>query len=105
MARTPGKINKSQAIRDVLGANPKIKTRDVVAQLGDKGIKVTPTLVYFIKSREKKAKRKAGRERVVESMRQSGAKSPVELIVRLKELSRDVGGLKVLKQLVDVLAE
>jgi hypothetical protein len=42
---------------------------------------------------------------VAESSRQSGAKHPVELVLRVKDLAREVGGIRYLKQLVDLLAE
>lgn len=100
-----GKLNKSQAIRDTIAANPKIKTREVVAQLATKGIKVTPTLVYFIKSHEKKAKRKQNREQVTESMRRAGATSPADMVSRVRQLARDAGGWNNLKQFVDVLSQ
>lgn len=40
------KVNKSQAIRDVLAGNPKLKMQEIVAQLAEKGTKVTPQLVF-----------------------------------------------------------
>jgi hypothetical protein len=97
--------NKSQAIRDLLGENPKLKTSEVVAELGGKGVKVTPALVYLIKSKARRSKRRQKRERVAESSRQTGASNPVALVLRVRELAREVGGYKPLKQLVDVLAE
>ena len=88
-----------------MSQNPKIKTRDVVADLGLRGIKVTPTLVYFVKSQMKKKKHRLKCEKAAELIRQSGGQNPLALIMRVKELARDLGGLKHLKQLVDALAE
>lgn len=98
-------LNKSQAIREYFAANPKAGTKDVVAALGEKGVKVAPTLVYFIKSKLNKARRRAKRERVAESSRGTSARNPVEVVIRVKDLARDVGGIKNLKMLVDLLAE
>ena len=98
-------INKSQAVRDFLAANPAADTKAVVAGLAEKGIKVAPTLVYFIKSKAKQAKRRAKRERVAASSRQTSAANPVEVVIRVKDLAREVGGIKNLKMLVDLLAE
>ena len=98
-------VNKSQAIRDVLAADPKLGTKDVIARLAEQGVKVGPPLVYFIKSKQNQAKRRAKRERVAESSRQAGSKNPVEIVLRVKDLSREVGGIKNLKMLVDLLAE
>jgi hypothetical protein len=110
MAKTTGSgngkgVNKSEAIREFLAEHPAADTKTVVAGLAEKGLKVAPTLVYFIKSKQNQAKRRAKRERVAESSRQAGSKNPVEIVLRVKDLSREVGGIKNLKLLVDLLAE
>jgi hypothetical protein len=99
------KVNKSQAIREYFSSNPNASTKTVIAALAQKGQKVSPPLVYFIKSKLNRAGRKAKRERVAESSRNSGAANPVEIVLRVKDLAREVGGVKNLKQLVDLLAE
>ena len=58
-----------------------------------------------MKSKAIHARRTASRECAAEGLRRSGMMTPVELVMRLKDLSRDVGGIKKLKQLVDLLAE
>jgi hypothetical protein len=98
-------VNKSQAIRDLIVANPKLGSKDVIAQLAEKGIKVAPSLVYFVKSKLKMVKRRAKREKVAASSRLTAARNPVEVVIRVKDLAREVGGIKNLKMLVDLLAE
>src|SRR6476646_1652913 len=98
-------VNKSQAVRDFLAGNPGAGTKDIVAGLAEKGVKVAPTLVYFIKSKQRQARRRAKRDRAAESSRQSGSGNPVEVVLRVKDLAREVGGIKNLKLLVDLLAE
>ena len=98
-------VNKSQAIRDTFAENPKADTRTVIARLADKGIKVSPTMVYYVRSKQHQAQRKAKRALVVESSRKTGAANPVELVLRVKDMAREVGGIRNLKQLVDLLAE
>src|SRR5947209_10162037 len=100
-----GKLTKSQSIRDVLAADPKADSKSVIARLAEKGVKVSPTMVYYVRSKLNRAKRRAKRERVAESSRQTGIKNPVELVLRVKDLAREVGGITYLKQLVDLLAE
>src|SRR4051794_17118691 len=100
-----GKVNKSQAVRDFFAANPGADSKAVIAGLAEKGVKVSPTMVYYVRSKLKLAKRRARRERVAESSRKTTAKNPVELVLRVKDLAREVGGVKHLKQLVDLLAE
>lgn len=99
------KVNKSQAIRDIFAANPNADSKTVISALAEKGIKVSPTMVYYVRSKQRQAKRKAKRERVAESSRKTAVSNPVELVLRVKDLAREVGGVKNLKQLVDVLAE
>ena len=98
-------VNKSEAIREFLAENPKADTKSIVNGLAEKGLKVAPTLVYFIKSKQNQAKRRAKRERVAESSRRTGSNNPVEVVIRVKDLAREVGGIKNLKMLVDLLAE
>ena len=42
---------------------------------------------------------------MAESSRQTAAGNPVEVVLRVKDLAREVGGIQNLKQLVDLLAE
>lgn len=100
-----GKVNKSQAVRDFLDANPAADSKAVIAGLGEKGVKVTPTMVYYVRSKLKQASRREKRERVAASSRQSGAQDPIDVVRRVKNLAREVGGVGNLKQLVDLLAE
>jgi len=97
--------NKSKAIREVIAENPRAICKEIVGVLATKGLKVAPGLVYFVMSRQKLALRKAKRERAAEASRTRAESNPVELVLRVKDLARDVGGIHSLKQLVDVLAE
>lgn len=98
-------INKSQAIRDVFAESPSADTQTVIARVAERGVKVTPTMVYFVRSKLNQARRKERRDRVAESSRQTSASDPVEVVRRVKELAREVGGIEHLKRLVDLLAE
>ncbi len=100
-----GKVNKSQIVRDFLTANPAADSQAVITAMAAKGVKVAPTLVYYVRSKMGHARRKEKRERVAASSRQTGASNPVELVIRVKMLAREVGGITKLKQLVDLLAE
>ena len=100
-----GKVNKSDAIREALAANPDANPKEIVTLLGEKGIKVTPTLVYYIKSKARQAGRKAKRARVAAQSESTAVRNPVEMVMRVKELARGLGGMRNLKMLVDLLAE
>jgi hypothetical protein len=97
-------VNKSQAIRDYMAGNGQAGTREIVAGLAVKGVQVTPALVYLIRSKANKSKRRAKRKRFDESSRGSPV-NPVELFQRIRDLGREVGGFKNLKMLVELLAE
>jgi hypothetical protein len=95
------KINKSQAIRDFLSQNPQATNKEVMEALSQKGISVNYNQVYFVKMKGKKAKRKAA----VKAYRAAGMSNPVEAVLKVRALAVDVGGMKNLKRLVDLLAE
>lgn len=100
-----GKINRSQEIRDVLTENAHAKPSEVVAELAKKGIKVSSGLVYLIKSKANQKKRRKKREAAVEVSKTMGTGDPVKLILKVRGLAQEAGGIRYLKQLVDVLAE
>jgi hypothetical protein len=72
--------------------------------LAGKGVKVSPTLVYYIRSKQNKEKRKQAR-RAEDASGWTGTGNPLELIVRVKALAGEAGGMLTLKRLVDVLAD
>jgi hypothetical protein len=98
-------VSKSEAIRETIAQNPKATSREVIALLAGKGVKVAPTLVYYVRSKQKLAKRRQKRERVAAASRKTAAANPVELVLRVKDLAHEVGGITNLKMLVDLLAE
>ncbi|MBP3958359.1 hypothetical protein J8F10_24180 [Gemmata sp. G18] len=98
-------VNKSDAVRDELAKNPKAGSKEIITALAERGIKVAPSLIYFVKSKANQKKRQAKRDAVAQGMRNSGLTNPVEIIIRVKGLADEVGGMKSLKQLVDLLAE
>jgi hypothetical protein len=104
-----GEVNKSQAIRDLLKENPKIKGSEAIAALKEKGIKVTGSLFYLVKGkalgRKKRRKKREGKAAsVVESATMSHSDA-LATILKLKAFAMEVGGLKTLKKLVDALSE
>jgi hypothetical protein len=104
MAKRKG-VNKSQAIRDMLAANPKAKVKDIVDAMGKKGLKVSPNLVYFLKAKGKAKRRKAKRQKAVAASRAAGHIDAVGLVMDVRHLAVKAGGMKRLKELVDILVE
>jgi hypothetical protein len=105
--------NKSQSIRDHLAENPKAKAKEVVAALGEKGVKVNEGLVYAVKGAM--AAKKGRKKRIVRAAKAAAAGNTVgngfvkqdvlALIVDVKALAARAGGYAKLKQLVEALAE
>ena len=107
MARGKKQGSRSQAIREFLTQNPKATAKEVVEQLGQKGVKVQAGLVYMVKgSMKSKAGRKRRSEARVAGVVGNGkVADPVALIRKVKDLAIEAGGIRRLKELVVVLAE
>lgn len=97
-------VNKSEAIREILGQDPKTPVKDIVATLSQRGIKVNPNLVYLIKSKRSQKAKRESRLRAVEANRMAGLANPVELILEVRKVAEKAGGMRHLKELVDMLA-
>lgn len=95
------KINKSALVRELFQQNPKIKVKQIIETLGQRKVVVKPSLVYFVKSNMRRKKRKEIRR----AMAKAGVPNPVDLILKVRHLASESGGIGKLKQLVDALAE
>jgi hypothetical protein len=106
MARPKSDVNRSEEIRKLLTANPDMPAKDVVATLGKRGIKITDSLVYLVRGRirGRKGRRKKARQ-FVAKVAATGNPDPVATVLKVKRWAGEVGGLKKLKALVDVLSE
>lgn len=98
------KPSKSQAIRDMIAEHPRAKPSEIVKLLADKGVKVSGTLVYAIKAKGKAKKRKVKRQKAMAASRSMNG-NPVELIKDVRALADRAGGIRHLKELVEILAQ
>ena|SRR5258707_14687017 len=98
-------VNKSEAIRKVLIDSPKAPVREVVSRLAQTGVRVQPSMVYYIRSRERHRDQKQRRQRAADSAQRAGLANPVDLILKTKALAKEAGGMHNLKQLLEALAE
>jgi hypothetical protein len=105
MAKKKERGVKSAAIREVLEPNRRMKVQEVVATLAERGISVTPNLVYLVKSKMRARRRRQRREQALATGRNAGIANPADLVRKVKELAQAAGGMKNLRQLVEVLAE
>ena len=46
------RTNKSEAVRGVLSQTPHATSKEIIAVLAEKGIKVSPTMVYYVRSKQ-----------------------------------------------------
>lgn len=99
------KSNKSQMVRDILTKDPKTPVKDIVSSMQGQGQKISANLVYLIKSKMKGKKRKAKREKAMAVTTKAGVENPVALIRDVRALADRAGGLKNLKELVDILGQ
>jgi len=112
-----GEINKSQAIRDLLKENPKIKASEAISTLAGKGVTVTSSLFYLVKGKQlgKKSRRKKNKQKAVGMMTASvngdaavpakGTSDALATIRKIKGLAAEVGGLRSLRELVEALSQ
>jgi predicted PP-loop superfamily ATPase len=107
MARTKGGVNKSEEIRQLLKANPKITAKETVAAMEEKGLEISENLYYFIKGKMKgrRGRKKKANKMVASVTASTGGNrsSAVSTILKVKALADEVGGLKNLKALVEAL--
>lgn len=106
MARRSERLNTSQAIRQVLEQHPKAKAREIVDLLAQQHIEVNPALVYMIKGRLTQMNSHNRRRAAHRQARQkTGSTNPIKLIIKIKELASDAGGMENLRNLVSVLCD
>jgi hypothetical protein len=115
VARRKRKVNKSQAVRDYLAANPDQTPKEVVSALGVQGIAVKPQYVSAIKSKASRGtvaaapatdapspRRRRGRPRRQETV----AASAVEYknLLEAKSFVRSIGGISEARKVLDAYA-
>ena len=105
MPRKKQRGQKSSAIRELLEQNPKMPVKDIVSTLAGRGIKVNSNLVYLLRSKMHFKRRRQKRRAAVQAGRNSGVANPVALVLKVRQLAAEAGGMRHLKQLVDVLSE
>ena len=107
MAKKAYGVNKSEEIRQVLKANPRLKAKEVVVALGEKGIEVSENLIYLVKGaiRGRKGRTKTTQQTVAKVAAATGGVDALSTILKVKSVAVQVGGLKKLKALVEALSE
>jgi hypothetical protein len=109
MAKRINGVNKSEEIRQILRANPKVSAKEVSDTLRAKGIKISDKLFYLVKGnmlgKQSRKKRAAKMVATVAGTTGTGNADALTTIIKVKSLANQLGGLKKLKALVDALNE
>jgi hypothetical protein len=109
MAKQKNGVNKSEEIRQMLRANPKVSAKEVRDALQAKGIKISEHLYYFVKGNMlgKKARKNKAKNMVakVAASTGTGNADALSTILKIKSLANEVGGLKRLRALVEALTD
>jgi len=108
MAKQKNGVNKSEEIRQLLKANPKITAKEVTDALGAKGVKVSGKLFYLVKGKMlgRQAHKKKARKMVAKVAESTGSSSADALstILKIKSWANEVG-MKKLRALVEALSD
>jgi hypothetical protein len=107
MASQKNGVNKSEVIRQLLKANPKITAKEVGAALEAKGIKASQKLYYLVKGKilGRQAHKNKARKVVAKVAASTGNADALSTILKVKSWANEVGGMKKLKALVEALSE
>ena len=109
-AKQEGEVNKSESIRLLLKENPKIKATEAVTALASRGVVIKAGLFYIVKGKALgRKKRRKTRERQAVSVVETAATTPnhsdaVSTIIKVKKFAAELGGMRVLRELVEALA-
>jgi hypothetical protein len=100
-------VNKSQAIREMLQQHPEAKAKEIAALLAQRKIDVKPSTIYVVKGKLAQLKHHKARkaERLTNASQKTGSADPIALIVKVKKLAKEAGGMVNLQRLVTVLAD
>jgi hypothetical protein len=98
-------VNKSQAIRDYINANPKSKPKEIVEALAAQGVTVSPAFVSTLRSNDKRKGRKGPGRRGRPAASAGGGGFGLESLVQAKKLADKMGGVSKAREALDALAK
>lgn len=92
---------KAQAIREAIERTPEAKAQEIVAAVKEQGLKVTPQMVYSLKTRAAAGpKKKRGRRNAT-----SNGTLSIDTLILAKKLADQLGGVEKAKEAMDALAK
>ncbi|MBC8876703.1 MAG: hypothetical protein H8E44_45320 [Planctomycetes bacterium] len=106
MAKKKARVNKSQAIRDFIAANPDAAPKDVESALGKKGIKVSSGLVCTVRANAKgKPKKVAAKKTVAAKKAPASDEISLGALLGAKKLAQQLGGVDAANKAINALAQ
>lgn len=109
MAKRKNGVNKSEEIRQLLKANPKMTAKEATAALGEKGVNASEKLFYLVKGAflGRQAHKNKARKIVskVAASTGTGSADALSTILKVKSWANEVGGMKKLRALVEAMSD
>ncbi len=100
------RVNKSQLIRDHIAANPKDGPKAIAAALGEKGVKVTESLVGAVKYASSSKKKRKGKRKAAPAGKPAlSDKISISALVQAKKMAEQLGGLEKARNTLAALAK
>jgi hypothetical protein len=97
------KVNKSQAIRDYIEANPDAGPTEVAAALKKERIIVSPAMVSTVKLASKKKGR--GRKKAAGGAKPASDKIALSSLIQAKKMAESLGGVEKAQTALAALAK
>ena len=99
------KVNKSQAIRDYCGANPKAGPTETAAALNKQGIQVSTAMVSTVKTMAKKKKKGRGKKKAAPGAKPVSDKIALSSLLAAKKMAENLGGVEKAQAALAALAK
>ena len=104
-AAAANEVNKSQAIREVMADNPRLKPAAIAATLQEQGIHVSAQYVSTIKSNHKKQRQRRLSDAADAKLESLPADISVKQLLEVRELVNSLGGIHEVQRALDVLQQ
>ena len=98
------KVNKSQAVRDALKANPEVGPKETAETLTKQGIEVSAGFVSTIKTQAKN-KRQTKKKAAPAAKPAVSDKVSISTLVQAKKMAEQLGGVEKAKAALEALAK
>ena len=104
--KTPAaEVNKSQAIRDYVAANPTATPTETAAAMTEQGVDVSAAYVSTVKTQAKKKRKGRRGKKAVVSAQPASDKIALSSLIQAKKLAEQLGGVEKAQAVLAALAK